>query len=51
VTPHDLFPDNPLALELVGRLAQLLPGAEVRVSKSQVAFWHHHGFAYVWAPG
>lgn len=51
MTPHDLFPDNALALALVGRLEQLLPGAEVRVTKSHVAFWHRHGFAYVWSPG
>jgi len=51
MTPEDLFAGRPLALAVFERVRELLEPVEVRVTASQVALWHRHGFAYVWAPG
>jgi hypothetical protein len=52
--PRDLLLDHAVALSvferLLARLAELGP-FEVRTSKSQIAFWRAHGFAYLWLPG
>lgn len=53
-TPEELLAGHPLALETLGwvrsAVAQLGP-AEVRASRSQVAFRRARGFAYLWLPG
>ena len=54
--PDEVFSGSPRGLELCRAVERMLadPGgghAEVRVTKSQVAFRARRGFAYVWWPG
>ena len=53
-TPEEFFAGHPEGLELFRAVARLVDGcgpADVRVSRSQIAFRRRHGFAYVWRPG
>lgn len=53
-TPEDLFQGFAEGLEIcraVQEAVATIGEATVRVSKSQVAFGHRRGFAYVWRPG
>ena len=53
-TPEEHFAGHPFALAVfdeVRALLEELGGAEVRTTKSQVAFRRRRGFAYVWLPG
>lgn len=48
------FEGNALALAVLDAVAECcerLDDVEVRVTRSQVAFWRRHGFAYLWSPG
>lgn len=52
-TPEDFFAGHPNALEAftkVRAIVERLGPVEVRISKSQAAFWRKRGFAYVWMP-
>jgi len=52
-TAEGFFAGRPARLALFERVRSVIEAlgpAEVRVSKSQVAFWRRHGFAYVWMP-
>ena len=54
MTPEDLFAGHPeglAILEAVRAAVGAVGEAEVRVSKSQVAFRRRKGFAFVWRPG
>lgn len=51
---QEFFDGSPRGLELYRTVAEVvsaLGDVEVRVTKSQIAFRHHKGFAYVWRPG
>jgi hypothetical protein len=53
-TPEEFFDGHPDGLAIYRRVADLIDGlgeAEVRVSKSQIAFRARRGFAYLWRPG
>ncbi len=53
-TPEEFFDGHPDGLEVYRRVTDVIDGlgeAEVRVSKSQIAFRARRGFAYVWRPG
>ncbi|CUR57350.1 conserved hypothetical protein [metagenome] len=53
-TPDDVFDGHPDALmlyEQVRDAVATIGEADVRVTKSQVAFRRRRGFAYVWRPG
>lgn len=52
-TPEEVFADSPVGLEIDRRLVDLLDDldVEVRATRSQVAFRHRTGFAYLWYPG
>ena len=52
-TPAEFFAGHPDALEAftkVRAIVERLGPFEVRISKSQAAFWRKRGFAYVWMP-
>lgn len=52
-SPEQFFAGSPIGLSLYRRVAEVVHGAgpaEVRVSKSQIAFRNGRGFAYVWRP-
>jgi hypothetical protein len=54
LTPATLFEGAPDTLALYAAVADAVAaigGAEVRVTKSQVALRRRRGFAYVWRPG
>jgi len=54
MTPEEYFAGHPFALEVfqeVRARLEELGGAELRTTKSQVAFRRRRGFAYVWLPG
>lgn len=54
LTPERLFEGAPKTLALYTAVADAVAAvghAEVRVTKSQVAFRRQRGFAYVWRPG
>lgn len=54
MTPEEHFAGHPLALAVFGAIRDLIDamgGAEVRTTKSQVAFRRRRGFAYLWLPG
>lgn len=52
--PIELLQGHPVAFavyeRVLGCLDEIGP-VEVRTSKSQIAFWRTHGFAYLWLPG
>ena len=53
-TPEQLFEGHPLALEAHRRVGALLAGlgpVTVAATRSQVAYRHGRGFAYLWLPG
>jgi hypothetical protein len=53
-TPEEFFAGHPDALEAFTRVRAIMDRLgwyEVRISKSQAAFWRKRGFAYVWMPG
>jgi hypothetical protein len=53
-TPEDFFSGSPAGLALYRAVADAVAAigpAEVRVSKSQIAFRRRTGFAFVWRPG
>lgn len=53
-TPEDFFAGHPEGLALYEAVAEAVAGigkADVRVTKSQIAFRRRRGFAYVWRPG
>jgi Domain of unknown function (DUF5655) len=53
-TPEEFFDGYPDGLAIYRRVPEVIDGlgeAEVRVSKSQIAFRARRGFAYVWRPG
>ncbi|WP_245953434.1 DUF5655 domain-containing protein [Arthrobacter silvisoli] len=48
------FEGSPAGLAILGAVVSAMSGlgpAEVRVSKSQIAFRRRRGFAYLWRPG
>ena len=52
-SPEEFFAGSAVGLTLYRRVAQAVDGlgeAEVRVTKSQIAFTSRRGFAYVWRP-
>jgi hypothetical protein len=52
--PNDLFDGHPTGLAIHDRVAEVvgaLGDVESRVTRSQVAFRHGRGFAFVWRPG
>jgi hypothetical protein len=54
LTPKSLFvgfPDGLALYRAVSDAVAAIGEAEVRVSKSQIAFRRRKGFAYVWRPG
>jgi Domain of unknown function (DUF5655) len=54
MTPEEYFDGHPLALAVFGAVRALIDGmggADIRATKSQVAFRRRRGFAYVWLPG
>ena len=54
MTPEEHFAGHPVALAAYAAVRTLLDelgGAEVRTTKSQVAFRRRRGFAYLWLPG
>jgi len=53
-TPEEFFAGSPAGLALYRPVAGVISSigpAEVRVTKSQVAFRRRKGFAFVWRPG
>ncbi|HEY6686739.1 MAG TPA: DUF5655 domain-containing protein [Propionibacteriaceae bacterium] len=53
-TPEEFFDGYPDGLAIYRRVTEMIDGlgeAEVRVSKSQIAFRARRGFAHVWRPG
>lgn len=44
------FDGSPLGLAVVDRIRSIVPDAEVRVSRSQLAFRHRRAFALLWRP-
>ena len=53
-TPEEFFDGSPAGLALYRAVAAAVADigeSEVRVTKSQIAFRHRKGFAYVWRPG
>src|SRR5688500_18076089 len=54
MNPEEHFAWHPIALavlDAVRSLVDQLGGAEIRTTKSQVAFRRRRGFAYLWLPG
>lgn len=54
MTPEEFFGGYPAGLRLYRAVEDAIAGlgpAEVRVTKSQIAFRRRTGFAYVWRPG
>jgi hypothetical protein len=54
MTPEEHVAGHPLALAVFGAVRDLIDamgGAEVRTTKSQVAFRRRRVFAYLWLPG
>ena len=54
MTPEEFFDGHPLALAVFGAVRVLIDGmggADIRTTKSQVAFRRRRGFAYLWLPG
>jgi hypothetical protein len=54
MTPEQHFAGHPVALAVFGAVRDVvdqLGGAEIRTTKSQVAFRRRRGFAYLWRPG
>jgi hypothetical protein len=54
MSPEDLFAGHPAGLAIHDRVAEVvgaLGDVESRVTRSQVAFRHGRGFAFVWRPG
>ena len=52
-TPEEFFAGHPDALQVftkVRAIVDRLGPFELRISKSQAAFWRKRGFAYVWMP-
>lgn len=53
-TPAEFFADSPVGLAVHDKVAQVLGsygGVSTRVTRSQVAFRHDVGFAFLWRPG
>lgn len=53
-TAEEFFEGSALGLEVFGRVVAMtdaLGGAQVTVSRSQIAFRRRRGFAYLWRPG
>jgi hypothetical protein len=51
---EELFAGHPAALAVLGAVraaVEGIGGAQMRVTRSQVAFRRRRGFAYVWRPG
>ena len=46
----DKEPESRALFELVRPMAEALGDVEMRVTKSQVAFWRGHPFAWTWVP-
>lgn len=54
MSPDEFFADKPLPkkiFEVVRQAVEAIGQAEIRVSKSQIAFRRDHNFAMVWMPG
>ena len=54
MTPEEHFAGHPLSPAVFGAVRDLIDatgGADVRTTKSQVAFRRRRGFAYLWLPG
>jgi hypothetical protein len=54
MTPEEHFAGHPIALAAYAAVHDLLEGmggADVRTTRSQVAFRRRRGFAYLWLPG
>lgn len=52
--PESLLAGHPVAeatYRIVRAQLEALGPVTVRTTKSQVAFWRRHGFAYLWLPG
>lgn len=45
------YPDSRRIYDAIEGIARQLGSVEVRVTKSQVAFWRTHPFAWAWRPG
>jgi hypothetical protein len=52
-TPEELFAGEPVGLLVLDRVQEALAGvtAEIRTTRSQVAFRRARAFAWVWPPG
>ena len=54
MTPEDHLAGHPVALATYAAVRDLIEGmggADVRTTKSQIAFRRRRGFAYLWLPG
>ncbi|MGY1753396.1 DUF5655 domain-containing protein [Blastococcus sp. SYSU D01042] len=54
MTPEEFFAGSDLGLAVLARVRAAVDaagGAQLRVSRSQVAFRRRRGFAYLWRPG
>jgi hypothetical protein len=53
-TPEEFFTGNWLGMGVYERVSVALAElgeCEIRVAKSQIAFWRRRGFAFLWDPG
>lgn len=52
-TPEEVFAESPEGLAIFHRLRDLVADldVEIQTTRSQVAFRHRSGFAYLWYPG
>jgi hypothetical protein len=52
--PESLFKDYPAAIPVLRKVREVVRGfgpAEIRSTKTQIAFRRKRGFAYLWTPG
>jgi hypothetical protein len=50
VDPQRFFEDSPLGGAVFERVRAIVPEADVRVTRSQVAFRNRRAFAFLWRP-
>lgn len=48
--PEAFLEGSGLGLAVYGHVLEIVPGAEVRVTKSQIAFRERRAFAWLWRP-
>lgn len=53
-TEEDFFANSKQGMAIFQAIKQAtasIGNTDIRISKSQIAFYHNHGFAYIWQPG